>query len=882
MNYSRAVALAASVALGLMTASCGSSDATAPVGAAGSGGSAGSAGAAGASGGGGAGGLDASPDVPQDVSPEAASPTCTDAVHNGSETDIDCGGGSCPKCADSKACASGADCESGSCVSAKCQAPSCTDNVKNGAETDQDCGGSKCPACADGKACLVASDCTSATCVGNVCQALTCANNTKDGTETDIDCGGSACPKCGDMSACLLASDCESGVCAIGTCLIPTCTDGVKNGGETDQDCGGPKCAQCGDLKGCASASDCVSGVCSSGLCQPPGCSDSVKNGKESDVDCGGGTCPKCADQAVCKAASDCQSEVCTAGVCQVATCTDQAKNASETDVDCGGIVCPKCADDLGCNSASDCVSLVCAANKCQAPTCTDTVQNAAESDVDCGGGTCPKCADNLACGVPSDCQSAICTANQCQAASCTDSVKNALETDVDCGGGACPKCVDGKLCSGPADCTSSVCFQGKCGRRSWTVESNGSNVGIPANNTWITAAGLTLSPVLATPGLVLLRWTGTIRWAGGGNGICHVGERFVIDGVPTGHPTWGNAITVQEGATRPHTFFSAEIAVVMQPGTHSVYVQMTDANGYGSCYLDGDGGLAYDRSRLAATVYDPTEAWYAESNNQTGALGSNSPWTDIPGASLAFNLAQARHVQFSVQGTELVQGADSAHCAYRLVVDGTALGDPNHGQTIAVTDGPGGWWAPVGIKYGADYDAGNHTVKVQVRNSSSSVSTCNAAGNNEAYSRFHLSATATPQGGVSRSIESTGPAQVLAPGSAWTQVGGLSTSLQLASNSHVQFEIVGSQRTTVGTGQCGYRFVVDGVGLGDPNHGQAINIGTLAKTWWMSAGALWGMDLPAGSHTLGVEVRDTGSGNCGVNGDALGYGRMRLLVRGP
>ena len=41
---------------------------------------------------------------------------------------------------------------------------SCTDAVKNGAETDVDCGGGTCGTCAAGKTCAVDVDCASATC----------------------------------------------------------------------------------------------------------------------------------------------------------------------------------------------------------------------------------------------------------------------------------------------------------------------------------------------------------------------------------------------------------------------------------------------------------------------------------------------------------------------------------------------------------------------------------------------------------------------------------------------------------------------------------------------------------------------------------------------
>lgn len=48
-------------------------------------------------------------------------------------------------------------------------AGSCKDGIKNGQETDVDCGGPTCPTCGLGKICLGATDCQSADCVNNVC-----------------------------------------------------------------------------------------------------------------------------------------------------------------------------------------------------------------------------------------------------------------------------------------------------------------------------------------------------------------------------------------------------------------------------------------------------------------------------------------------------------------------------------------------------------------------------------------------------------------------------------------------------------------------------------------------------------------------------------------
>lgn len=88
-------------------------------------------------------------------------PTCTDGIQNGAETGVDCGGGTCPGCADGGSCAQGVDCLSGTCVATLCVP--CGDN-------DQPC------------------------CPGDVCDAApnSCVENTTTmwgGTAAECNCG---------------------------------------------------------------------------------------------------------------------------------------------------------------------------------------------------------------------------------------------------------------------------------------------------------------------------------------------------------------------------------------------------------------------------------------------------------------------------------------------------------------------------------------------------------------------------------------------------------------------------------------------------------------------------------------------------------------------
>jgi hypothetical protein len=153
---------------------------------------------------------------------------CFDKTINFAETDVDCGGTYCKPCADGQQCLTGGDCSSSLCNGAThlCAPVTCIDNMQNGTETDVDCGGGICPAtCANGKQCSLNVDCTSAACnfVSGLCVASLCLDQRKDGAETDIDCGGGACPSCATGKACTVDTDCTTGVCNLGVCVASVC-----------------------------------------------------------------------------------------------------------------------------------------------------------------------------------------------------------------------------------------------------------------------------------------------------------------------------------------------------------------------------------------------------------------------------------------------------------------------------------------------------------------------------------------------------------------------------------------------------------------------------------------------------------------------------------
>jgi hypothetical protein len=152
---------------------------------------------------------------------------CSDQRKDDGETDVDCGGGQCPGCGPNKGCATTSDCSTtasgcdasyGGCacdpVAGTCVYNHCFDQQKDASETDVDCGGGDCPKCAPTQGCLLDFDCTTNACDGisAVCVNNQCIDHRVDGKETDVDCGGAnICSRCIVGRKCVVNSDCQVG-----------------------------------------------------------------------------------------------------------------------------------------------------------------------------------------------------------------------------------------------------------------------------------------------------------------------------------------------------------------------------------------------------------------------------------------------------------------------------------------------------------------------------------------------------------------------------------------------------------------------------------------------------------------------------------------------
>eukprot|EP00520_Triparma_pacifica_P008820 CAMPEP_0118651770 /NCGR_PEP_ID=MMETSP0785-20121206/10958_1 /TAXON_ID=91992 /ORGANISM="Bolidomonas pacifica, Strain CCMP 1866" /LENGTH=1735 /DNA_ID=CAMNT_0006544235 /DNA_START=47 /DNA_END=5251 /DNA_ORIENTATION=- len=185
--------------------------------------------------------------------PAPTASTCVDGLKNGDETDTDCGGPSCPGCAQSKKCKVPSDCSTGNCMHVAildggiCGGP--TESPTPAPTTPPTPAPSAPPTPAPTASPTVSptpsptasptpSPTPAPTATPTASPTLsptgsptpsptmaptqdTCTNNVKDALETDIDCGGGDCPGCdvGHTGNCNVDNDCKSKTCISTSCV---------------------------------------------------------------------------------------------------------------------------------------------------------------------------------------------------------------------------------------------------------------------------------------------------------------------------------------------------------------------------------------------------------------------------------------------------------------------------------------------------------------------------------------------------------------------------------------------------------------------------------------------------------------------------------------
>jgi hypothetical protein len=417
--------------------------------------------------------------------------SCTNDQQDGSETDIDCGGGRCNTCAVDQGCSVDSDCSSSVCTDLdttggvpNLRCTSCSNGVADGLETDIDCGMVACgQPCQEGQSCDSSDDCVTGTC-GEQCQALatdvpadieSCRNVNIASDSGQADCEAVMTAADGAVAAC---SYTPPGTCAP-TSPEQTCNDGIQGQLETDVDCGGVACTmlgkQCnafsptGAAQMCAVGSDCDSSLCATGWCAS--CANDNLDGLESDVDCGGPDCSQCSPAGTAQTAQQCSfGSDCSSLLCHM-PCDPADENACPGAATCDAAfdvyVCT--ADSEWTPSAEGARPVVTAMGTCVG--FTNGVADGLETDVDCGASALSACTLEQTCQRNEDCSSGNCDMDAAQGpacaapdptVTCNDGALGELETDIDCGGPTCrgldKVCATGQQCEVPLDCASSSC----------------------------------------------------------------------------------------------------------------------------------------------------------------------------------------------------------------------------------------------------------------------------------------------------------------------------------------------------------------------------------------------------------------------------------------
>ncbi|MBM4357436.1 MAG: hypothetical protein FJ096_04925 [Deltaproteobacteria bacterium] len=440
--------------------------------------------------------------------PATAGATCAD--NGGKVCD---GNGACVECNKNSDC--GAD--KPNCKDKKCVPNPCMNGTKDGDETDIDCGGATCPKCTAGDECLAPTDCDSNYCKGTgggagggggsaptgpgVCEP--CASDDACAATEYCKDKKTCVPKLDKAVKCTADGECLTGFCTDGVCCNARCNEtcascvAVKNGGnegecgpvpvtdDPDMECKDSKPESCGPMadKGCSGMiGSCVvwptTQACISASC------DTTKNEQTAAANCDGmGACPP-------PTKKSCGDYVCNTGNAACFTnCTGGKEENCKLDAYCKTDQCTKCGandppgqvqEPMGCDAGLSSKKLCykdCSGNACNAFVCPagyDCTVNCAGKDV-CKGATitCPdefSCTVN--CGADGACDGAKINPGKGGKLKVTcgnfpDSCKNTEvkcgvnECEVKCDGMSKPSKIDGcgATAADSCKCTKSTCM---------------------------------------------------------------------------------------------------------------------------------------------------------------------------------------------------------------------------------------------------------------------------------------------------------------------------------------------------------------------------------------------------------------------------------------
>ena len=406
---------------------------------------------------------------------------CENSIKDEDETDVNCGGALCDKCAIGKKCVNASDCESDYCNDSKvCAVKGCT--------ADKDCDGY---------------------CHQTACYS--CEDNAKNGDETDVDCGGTHCGKCEEGKSCKQNEDCDTGKCGTsGKCEKTTVVSSVDPNllviNEIfDSGSRSPEFELNGKQKACEFieiANPTNSAITLDGITLELRKKDDSTKNIAIPLS---GTLPQKNLLIInnCKTTTETELGLPNDAVSfpynkdkmltgtwtyDIALVTSTKESIQIKDLKINSIVNSSYnrSVDFSKDSEMDktttlmsehpqafkyfaspgyCANGALFSEDCKTH-CENSVKDADETDVNCGGELCAKCTNGKNCLANADCSSDKCVGGVCaenQQNHCENNTQDADESDVDCGGADCSKCENGKKCLTNADCSSNICDGSIC-----------------------------------------------------------------------------------------------------------------------------------------------------------------------------------------------------------------------------------------------------------------------------------------------------------------------------------------------------------------------------------------------------------------------------------
>jgi hypothetical protein len=322
------------------------------------------------------------PDSSVTVLTDSGLASCQNGLHDGRETDIDCGGADCGACLSGRHCEQGTDCASGECKDGSCTCLPLRACPKGACGTVRNCGGElDCGACASG-VCYENQCCTPRVCASDECGVFA------DGCGGTVRCGAASCctprtcdhpslsdrcgdfdDRCGGSVTCACAD--SHATCYLGACCTPNACDGTSCGVPISNGCGGVATCSCASGKRCYQAHCCQPLDCSAWV--GPGCSE-MSDGCGGMLSCGCTTGQRCQNGSCCTAVG------CAAGI-------EHDACGSEVGDGCGGTQICSCASGLSCYQTHCCASKTCSEQSLD-HRCGPNTDGCGVSGLWCGCGT--------------------------------------------------------------------------------------------------------------------------------------------------------------------------------------------------------------------------------------------------------------------------------------------------------------------------------------------------------------------------------------------------------------------------------------------------------------------------------------------------------------